>query len=112
MPAVKIDRRLQDGRAIVAIAGDVDLAVEDELVFALRDAVDAARGGQVVVDLSETTFLDASGVRALLIGHQAATAAGSAFRVTGVVGMVRRVLAITRVLRLLTGEDGEDGAAA
>lgn len=50
-----------DGRRIVLrVSGELDLAAERLLVAAAVDA-----GPDVVVDLSDTSFLDASGIRAI-----------------------------------------------
>jgi anti-anti-sigma factor len=84
---------------VVVVRGEIDMAVEDRFTAALRDAVSRADGGLVVVDLTQTSFLDSTGIRALVDGLHAANAAGTGFRVVGVSGMVRRVLEVTGVSR-------------
>jgi anti-anti-sigma factor len=59
----------QDGIAIVAVGGDVDLAT----VGLLDDAVAAALAGEpkaLVIDLSDVDFLASAGLQALVATHQ------------------------------------------
>lgn len=51
------------GVAVVSVAGEVDLATVDQFSDAIQKAVQDAPG--VVIDLSQVTYLDSSGVRAL-----------------------------------------------
>ena len=52
-----------DGGSGLKISGELDLATAPQLTEALRDTSSA---GQVVLDLSELTFMDSCGIRALL----------------------------------------------
>jgi anti-sigma B factor antagonist len=99
---MKIDTRVEPGRIVVAVCGEIDMAVCDDLAIALDDAVDRAQGGLVVVDLSHTSFMDSTGIRTLLRGHQAATATSAGFRVIGAAGVVGQVLEVTGLLDILT----------
>ena len=54
--------RLESGNGL-KIAGELDVATASQLTLALRDASSA---GQVILDLSELTFMDSCGVRAIL----------------------------------------------
>jgi anti-anti-sigma factor len=59
----------------VLLAGELDLAVEDETHTAIHAAW--RLGAQaVVVDLTAVTFMDSTGVQALLAAQSAADAAG------------------------------------
>ena len=51
-----------DGGTELKIVGELDVATAPQLTEALRDL----QGGEVVLDLSELTFLDSCGTRALL----------------------------------------------
>jgi anti-sigma B factor antagonist len=89
-----------DGVVVVRPAGEVDVTVS--LIF--EDALmDAVGGGarHVVVDLELLTFLDSSGVHALVKGYHAANAAGSRLTIRNATGVVARVLAITGVAEAL-----------
>ena len=92
------------GRTVVALRGECDLAVSDQLTSALLAAVRTAP--VVVVDLSELTFLDSSGVHGLVTAHHAARDAGGRLYAVAPRGMVATVLEITGVGELLSPPAG------
>jgi stage II sporulation protein AA (anti-sigma F factor antagonist) len=67
---LRVDTDTSDARVRVAVAGEVDPATAPRLEAALDAAV--ATGRQVVVDLSEVSFMDSSGLRVLLAACQPA----------------------------------------
>jgi anti-sigma B factor antagonist len=87
-----------------SIAGALDLAAVPDLhgqVDALL-AEDGVTG--IVLDLSEVTFLDSSGIGALVGCLRKANEAGKTLRVDNAHGLVREVLDLTNVTPLLTGQ--------
>ncbi|MFB9410200.1 MULTISPECIES: STAS domain-containing protein [Dactylosporangium] len=94
-----------DGKqAAVSLSGECDLAAREECTAVLMAAVDAAP--QVVVDLGGLTFLDSSGVHALVTAYRAAIERGGQLSVVNAGGMVAHVLDITGVGGLLQPQDG------
>jgi anti-sigma B factor antagonist len=91
-----------DGRVVVALQGQVDLATAPQLAQAVAGATKQG-GDAVVVDLTDVDFLDSAGVRALVESAQAAATAGVTVTVTGARGWVARVLEITGVAEFLRG---------
>ena len=63
-----------DDETVVYVRGDIDLTTHDTMVRMLDDA--KSRGQNVIVDLSRTTFMDSSGLQALLELWHSQTAAG------------------------------------
>jgi anti-sigma B factor antagonist len=57
------------------LVGELDMATADDLSQLLRAA--AANGEPVVLDLSRVTFMDSSGLRALLEGAELSRGSGS-----------------------------------
>jgi anti-anti-sigma factor len=95
-----------DGVVVVRPLGEVDRDTAGILASALTDAVaEAGAAGAVEVDLDGISFLDSSGIGALLTGQRAATAAGTGFRIRDPQPRIREVLEITQVWRLLGGTD-------
>lgn len=86
-------------RAIVALAGECDLASRDAVTAELLAAV--ARADIVVVDLADLEFLDSSGVHALVTAHHAALGRGGRLYVANARGEVAQVLDLTGVGELL-----------
>ena len=86
--------------AVLFIQGDVDLETEGDLAAAIQAAL-TGPVREVVVDLAAVPFLDSSGVRVLLQGHQTAHLKGATLRVRNPQRLVDDVLQITEVAPLL-----------
>lgn len=57
----------RDDVVLVAVGGEVDLSTADQLSAAFLEAAElAGRDGVVVVDLTDVTFMDSSGLNALV----------------------------------------------
>jgi anti-sigma B factor antagonist len=78
---------------IVSVAGEVDLSTSPPLRDALEQAV--AQGPSVVVDLSEVTFLDSTGLGDLVRAKEAARSLGGELNLVLTQPRIRRVLEIT-----------------
>jgi len=59
------EQSLDDQRHVVAVAGEIDLFTAPELKSAVVSAIEAGRT-RIVVDLSETTFLDSTALGVLI----------------------------------------------
>ena len=94
-----------DGMRLIA-AGEVDRASAPALHTALERAI-ASTDGPVLVDLGAVSFMDSSGVNALVVAREAA---GSRLRLGATHHAVRRVLEITSLLELF-GLDGDATAS-
>jgi anti-sigma B factor antagonist len=88
--------RAPDGVAIVAVAGEVDLATVAELRSTLSRVIAPPRE-EVVVDLAGVEFIDASGLGALVGAAAAAARAGVKFRLTAPSPPVERVFELARI---------------
>ncbi|WP_186316257.1 STAS domain-containing protein [Catellatospora sichuanensis] len=93
---------------VVAVSGEIDLGVRDELLNALHATIRMAGVTSVVVDLSRVSFMDSTGLHVLLAARETAHSSGVGFNVVGATGLARRVLAVTGMLELLTGEASAD----
>lgn len=79
----------------------------------LRSAIDTVVGSgstNVVVDLSETSFVDSSGLGALVAGLKRARRAGGDLRIADPQEQVRMVLALTNLDRILQPFDSVEDA--
>jgi anti-anti-sigma factor len=92
-----------DGRIRLILAGEVDISSADTLTQALRAA--RCRGCGLIIDLAHVTFLDSTGIAALLMAHRQTAAAGQTLTVVNARDIVRRVLAITGALPTLAGPE-------
>lgn len=84
-----------DGTATVSVRGEIDFINCDELAAAVRDAVTEWTPSAVRVDVRGATFIDSTGLGALIEGYKAASGAECGFVVTNPTPTFRRVLDIT-----------------
>jgi anti-sigma B factor antagonist len=96
-----------DGTAHVAVRGEVDFSNADEIAQALRDAVADGSPAVLQVDLGAATFIDSTGLGALIEGYRAATERDADFIVVNPTATFRRVLTVTGLCELfgLTEQD-------
>jgi anti-sigma B factor antagonist len=69
------ERTELDGRPVLAVSGEIDLAVAGRFAQELALLIDDAEG-DALINLSGVGFIDSSGVRELLKAEQAAGGAG------------------------------------
>lgn len=98
----RIDVRRKRERTVILPFGEIDLATVPDLSAALDDAGSAEL---VELDLTHVTFLDSSGLQAILQAHEAARVAGREFRLTGATPTTRRLLRLTGVADVIDGDD-------
>jgi len=94
-PRINLSSRECDGRAVVALRGELDIA-DAASVGAALTAV-AARGRELIVDLAGLEFIDCSGLTALLLARKQARKAGGDLLLAAPQDQVLRVLAATRL---------------
>ena len=108
------DRRIDAGSHVVAVTGEVDLFTAPEFKQRVNAPI-ASGADRVVVDLTDTTFIDSSSLGVLIGAHRRLTSRGGrlavvctgdaivkTFRITGLDG----VFAIARTVEeALAAED-------
>ncbi|HWJ60905.1 MAG TPA: STAS domain-containing protein [Acidimicrobiales bacterium] len=88
----------------LTLAGEVDPGTAPELQDRLAQLAGDAAISSVVIDLGQITFLDSSGVRAVIAGSEALRSGGAELILRGANPNVRRVLEVTGLTQLLTVE--------
>ena len=68
------------GRTVIRPRGELDLATHQELSQAITGALDAGQA-HIVVDLTDTTFLDSTALGALISAHRRTDSLGGTFTV-------------------------------
>lgn len=89
-----------DGTACVAVLGEIDFTNADEVAQALRDALADWSPPVLLVDLGAATFMDSTGLGALIEGYRATTEHDSRFVVTNPSATFRQVLTVTGLCEL------------
>lgn len=94
----------EHGVASIYLSGEIDLAARPSLRAAISDQLHHEAVVRVIVDLSDVTFLDSSGIGALIGCRRMADESGKPMHVLGAQGRVKAVLDLTGVSSLLAGE--------
>lgn len=96
-PILTVRQGARDGVRVVHVAGELDISSSGQLDDALAEACSTPPDA-VVVDVSEVTFMDASGLDVLAAARRRLHEAGRAgLVVRGASGIVRRVFEITQL---------------
>ena len=102
VPAGAFDARVlpQEGLVVVALRGEADMRAVEALDASFDAATD--HPGAIITDLAGLTFLDSSGVRALVQAHSRIVSQGRRFGLAcppgGVVGQVLELTQLHRVM--------------
>jgi len=108
---LQLDTRHAGAATVVAVRGEVDHFSAPQLRAELDSAVDAG-AGTVVVDLSDTDFLDSSGLGALMaLNKRLASGAGSLVVVCPQPHL-RKLFAISHLDEVLAVRDSLNAALA
>jgi len=92
-------------RAVLTVGGEIDVGSAHEIDAVVLVVAGWSETRDVVVELSEVTFIDSSGIAALLRCRQELDKAGIGFSVVGARGMPLTVLEITGVLPYLSASN-------
>ena len=96
--------------ALVRVRGEVDLSWSQSLRRAILDALAKARA--VGVELSQVSYIDSSGIAALVEGFQSARGKGQKFALVAASAPVRAVLELARLDRVFPMVDDAVAARA
>ncbi|HYB22718.1 MAG TPA: STAS domain-containing protein [Solirubrobacteraceae bacterium] len=91
-----IEVRRVPGRAILALAGELDMASAELLRQAL-EAEDLQREPMIVLDLQQLTFIDSTGLRSILSALEGCRERQQQFAITPGSQQVQRLLRIAGV---------------
>ena len=95
----------RDGDTVtVALHGEVDVLNVDQVRLALGEAI-AAKPRQIAVDLADLSFIDSTGLGALVFGFQRSRDAGIAFRLARPSRGVRQILVLSGLLEVVELQD-------
>jgi anti-anti-sigma factor len=97
-------RRTSDGSVIVEIRGEVDVGSADRLCRILVDTAARLRPSRIVVDLLYLTFIDSTGIGALVAGRNQAHTLGVGFTVRNPSPFVTTQLRQTGLYSTLVGD--------
>ena len=88
-------------RAIVSVAGEVDLETASELGEHALDALHHV-SKRLVLDITDVTFMDSTGLKVLVSVERRAQLAGGSFVLVGATPTVLRILTLTGLDQVFT----------
>lgn len=100
MCSVELRTRECDGRVVVVLRGDLDVAEAASVAAALTEI--AIRQRQIVVDLAGLEFIDSSGLAALVRVRKHARHAGGDLLLAAPQQQVLRLLAVTCLIEVFS----------
>lgn len=89
-------RDLSDGWTSLAVEGEIDLATVEELQKAINGVVDNG-GGNLVIDLTGSSFMDSTGLKALVMASRRFDEQGRSFAIAVSGGPVSRLIDLSGV---------------
>lgn len=98
---LRVRQKTENGVAIVELSGEIELHSAPQLRGELVRANECFAPPCVVVDLSDATFIDSTGIGVLVGGLKRAREAGGQLRFCGARQRVHRVFEITGLLAAL-----------
>jgi anti-anti-sigma factor len=105
--ALRIESRREQGRVIVRLDGELDMASAPLLQSALEEAEKDA-SSTLVLDLNDLRFMDSTGLRIILWAGERRRSVGQQFALTPGASQVQRLLAVSGVgerLRIIATPD-------
>ena len=94
---------------VLGCSGELDIASAPALTRAL-DEPEVSGAARLVIDLTQVTFMDSTGLRALLLARQQADASGQALVLRPGPNQVQRVFELSGTLERFTFENPGDAA--
>lgn len=91
---------VDDRTTLVRVTGELDLATSPRAESDLLRLIHEGLGRRLVLDLSQLSFLDSTGLRALWRTRQHAQAAGTQLYLSAASDSVMRVLKVTKLDRV------------
>lgn len=111
MDLLSVTVRIAEGLPVVAARGEVDVTSAPVLEEALEAQLEAG-ASSLVVDFLGVTFLDSTGLSALVRAHRRCTAAGGRLALVMADPQLLRLLAVTGLDRLIPAFATVDAALA
>lgn len=99
---------VEDGKSVVMLNGELDLDAAPKLTEALVPVIEDG-GDDLVIDLSELTFIDSSGLATFIAARRRASERGRRLIIRSPRGATVRLLELTGLMEYLNVE--ADGSA-
>lgn len=109
---MQIATRQTEGRVILDVSGDIDLANSPAMRKMLLGEIKEKRTPKVLLNLRSVRYIDSSGIASLVEGLKASRDLGSRLILYGLSPTVREVMELSRLQRIFEIYDNEEQALA
>lgn len=99
-PSFRIDAAHQTDAYVICIEGELDLGRCPDLELALEEA-ERTEAGRIILDIEELTFIDSTGLEALLKASRRSASNGNRLQITRGKGHVADLFRLTALDRAL-----------
>jgi anti-sigma B factor antagonist len=106
---VQIAKEQLDGVAILRVEGEIDLYNAPQIKNAVKALVDAGMP-RAVINLDKVSYIDSSGIGALISSLSSLKKAGGGLRISNTRGAVLKVFQLTKLTSFFELHDTEDTA--
>lgn len=101
---MKIDSKEENDVVIFAIQGQIDLYHAPELKEKIQEAIERGKN-KVIINLEGVSYIDSSGIGALISSHSISKKQQGTFRICHVSGSVRKVFELTKLTTFFNVDD-------
>jgi anti-sigma B factor antagonist len=110
--SLKITSSEVEGVSLVALNGRIILGEESTALREKLKSLIAAGNKKIVLNMSEVTYIDSSGLGALVAAHLSAQTAGASIRLCNLGQKFHEVMQMTKLLTVFDVYDTEAAAVA
>ena len=107
---MKIEQEVCDGSVILRLDGELDLASADPFRNAADRALAATGSRRLILNLEGVTFIDSSGLGAILGRYRRISQAGGKMGIIGAAPQVLTILELSGILKIIPLYDSEGQA--
>jgi anti-sigma B factor antagonist len=110
--SLKLTSSEVEGVSLVALNGRIILGEESTALREKLKSLIAAGNKKIVLNMSEVTYIDSSGLGALVAAHLSAKTAGASIRLCNLGQKFHEVMQMTKLLTVFDVYDTESAAVA
>ena len=107
---LNLDVEEEEGHSVVIPRGEIDAATAEAVQSAVARAL--VTRGRILLDFTDVTFVDSTGLRVLVRSHRAAVAAGKLFAVVNLTLQTRKLVTVLGLDQVLNVFDTRADALA
>ncbi|MGB7337466.1 MAG: STAS domain-containing protein [Phototrophicaceae bacterium] len=91
MSSLELDHYIEQGITVVVATGDINSATAQEFGSYLKDAINQAENGNVILDMSHVYYMSSAGLRDIVSGLKIARRNGGDLHLAGIQGRLKPV---------------------